>query len=347
MSKKIDFCILQHIERIADHFGFVLTPDNRGFSACCPIHDGSDNPSAFHIFADSATVWCFSRHCFEGQNKMIDLLRLLLQKYNNIECDNAYTASWFVEHILEGKNIPNIPQSTLNRAKVDYTPKVFYQSPEEWWEFAGQPSKHYIKIGFPADIVSRYLIGEVSDKSHRFYNRVVVPQLNKQWQIIGYTGRSMYKQCSKCKLYHSPNAPCPTEHKSSYNKWHTIFGFKVGYSLYNDWTIPDKVEEINLVESVGNTLRAVESHFANTLGLYGNTLKQGQVDKLEQMGVKRINMIVDNDTNGAGLNGALRSQKKYKQFMFKIITSPTNDIAEMKREQLFRFLRKEGVKCTL
>jgi hypothetical protein len=335
--------IYEHFDRIIDLFSLELTPDNQGWVGCCPVHSG-DCTSAFRVFP-TASWFCFTRGCADGQTSMLHLLKLLLEKRFNEQYNFSHVVQWYLENVLDGKNVLDIPTPT-KKAQQKHVQKVFFENVEQWKEFATCPSEYYAKIGFSEDIIVKQNIGEVHNKSNRCYNRVVVPCFNRQGQVIGYSGRSMYPKCPICELYHSPLAPCPTEKLNLYKKWLHAYGFKTGSSLYNDWTI-NETREIIAVESIGNCLRLLEAGQWNTVGLFGNRLSQGQAEILERTGVKRIIWVADRDNKtGAGYAGAIKSQSKYKQFKFRIILPPStyNDVADMNVEKLKLFLYMNNIR---
>jgi|GEM_PF-4634081 len=157
----------------------------------------------------------------------------------------------------------------------------------------------------------------------------------------------MYPRCSRCDLYHSPNAPCPIECLSLYAKWLHVSGFRTSHSLYVDWKTLNPCGTINVVESIANALKLYQAGFTQTAGLFGNKLSAGQSAILEKMNVRYINWIIDNDGNNAGLHGALRAQEKYEDTLkFRIIVPPIEygDVAEMPSDKLKMFLYMKGIK---
>lgn len=337
--------IYDNIEKVAEVFGFELIPSNEDqFVSCCPVH-GGDNPTAFRIYPNGGWV-CFTRGCHDGQNSFIHLLKLLIEKRLSIEANIPFVIEWYLDNVLGGVDVLDLPKTIKATAKYKYIPKIFYENVTEWKKFAtGCPSKHYIEAGFPKEIVERYCIGECLDPKERFFKRVMIPQLNRRGQVVGYSGRSIYPQCTICKLYHSPKAPCPTENLNNFGKWRHGWGFKTGYNMYNDWNIPTNIEDIIVVESIGNVLRGVEAGISNILGLFGNKLSNGQAQILEELGVKRITWIADRDINNAGIDGATKAIKNNPQFKFYVLLPPAGvkDIAQMSAQRLRRFLGLKGV----
>ena len=342
---ELNFIIYDHIEKVAQIFGFELTPQHNGeWVSCCPLHDG-DNPTAFRIY-ESGTCWCFTQGCMTDNISLLSFLKMMIEKHTGTETNVLYVTKWVVDNLLEGKNILTIPKAIIKKIKTKHVDRVFFEDINSWQKFAGTTSRTYARE-FSEEIVEKYHIGEVNDRTHRMYHRIVIPHFNTLGQVVGYTGRSLYTQCIRCKLWHSLSAPCPADKNISvFNKWIHAVSFKTGQYVYNSWNWErEEPRHIILVESVGNTLRLVQSGLEFCGGTYGASLSRGQADLLEQIGVKRITWIVDNDENKTGINCALRDADRYKQFKWRILVpSGVNDIKDMNVPELQRWLRLKSVK---
>jgi len=345
---KIDYLFIndllyENFDAVIEAFNLEIRAEGDQYVGICPIHPEADNPTAFRVY-DNGKFCCFTRHCHREGNSLLDLIQSLLLIHLNLDYNIYQVVLWCIDHIFNGNYDLDIPRE--ERIKETYVPKIFYNNIIDWCNFAAPvPSPYFISLGFKSSTIEKFFIGECRADDHRFFNRVVVPQFDKSDNILGYTGRSLYVKCSKCKLYHSQLAPCPIQNKSYYGKWRHAKGFSTSQHLYGDWRL-DGCREVILVESVGNTIRVVESGFNNTLGIYGNRLSMGQSNILDNLGVRYINWIIDNDENKAGLEGALEAQKRYKQYKFKIIVPPVgyNDIKELSTNKTFLFLRSKGIK---
>lgn len=340
---KLNWAIYEQFDRIIELFSLQLECRNDGYEGVCPIHDGADNVGAFRIY-NSASCWCFSKQCREKRTSMVSLLQDLIEKHEGYKYDIDHLIAWFVDKILNGNPIddliiPEIPK------KIPHVDKIFFANEREWRLYATPcPSPNYIKLGFDKDLVAELSIGECHVRSDSMFNRIVVPVFNLRRQVIGYTGRSMYPKCKRCGLYHSDLAPCPTTMKQKAAKWYHKYQWKTSHSLYC-WDRYNGTDTVNVVESVGNTLRCLEAGIV-AHALFGAKLSVGQAEILYSAGVRYINWIVDNDQSNAGLDGAIKAQNKFKeQFRFKIIEPPKeyNDIADMDALTLRQFLRMKEV----
>ena len=339
----INQVIYDDIEKVSAYFGFDLRQDGGYLKGCCPLHDDADNPNAFVIFPN-CSYWCFTRCPERSSYTLTSLLQLLLKKKFNDDFSITDALGWYANNISK-INLQNLPTSR-RKEKTRYIPKILFADVKEWNECYGtEPSPSYIKMGFDPDIVAKFNIRDCHDRTSRMYNRIVVPQMARQFGVVGITGRSLYQVCGKCGGYHSPHAPCITSGFGA--KWLHSSGFRTGYHLFGDWFIPRGIREINVVESVGNTLRMIEAGYRNTVGLFGTTLKTGQADILKWLGIRRINLIIDNDEKNAGLIGASKTIKKFSgrgyKFQFRIIVPKVNDVAMMTAKDLKQFLKQAKV----
>jgi|GEM_PF-5473960 len=152
MMDKIDWSninknIYENLDRIIEAFNLDLRPDNLGLVGCCPIHEGSDNPTAFRIYP-TGSWWCYTRHCADGQSSLIHLLKLLLEKEFNIECGLFHAVTWYLDNIADSDDRLNIPKSVHDKTAVKHIPKVFFEDRYAWRKFASVPSTAYKQLGF-------------------------------------------------------------------------------------------------------------------------------------------------------------------------------------------------------
>lgn len=336
----INRLVYENFDKVNDYFKIDLRYENELWVGTCPLHDNSDNPTAFKIFP-SYSFYCFTRHCGERYD-LIYLIQQLLLKYNNCEYSIDGTITWIINHILNDIEIDQVPIKYIKSVK--YIPNIYHEKKDWILYINGKLPQYYIDRNISKSLLERLYIGECYDRSSMLYYRVIVPQFNKNGQVIGITGRSMYDRCDRCKLYHARKAPCPSSNLNFYSKWLHIKGFKTSNHLYCDWLLPDKIDSINIVESVGNTLRMIDAGFHNTVCTYGNGIRKNQVEILKNKGIKRINFIIDNDEHDAGYIGVKKSIDKHCSGIYcKIIKPPVNDVEMMSIKSLKLFLRNHGI----
>ncbi len=343
MDNNVDFqsinkILYDNFDIINRYFDLGLRHDGEYWVGSCPLHANADNPQAFKIFP-SYSFFCFTNCPNRNNYSLIELVRILL--YNKFrERYGIYDTIEWIANNLFAIDINNLPQ-TYSRKRVKYTPQILYESVSEWMKNAGRvPSPSYVGMGYAPNTVKQFYIGECTDRTSRFYNRIIVPVFNRKMQVVGITGRSMYPPCKSCKGYHSPLAPGA--------KWLHSYGFKTGYFIYGSWDIPKGTREICIVESVGNVLRMREAGQNNTGAIFGCTVKTGQAELMEWLGIRRINLIIDNDVNQTGLLGAHKTIEKFTKkgwnFQFRIIIPEAKDVAMYSANELRKFLDNNKVK---
>ena len=124
--------------------------------------------------------------------------------------------------------------------------------------------------------------------------------------ILGFSGRSIHPECSKCKHYHDPEKKC-----HFFPKWKHTAGFKKENCLYNYWYAKEHIIKsgvIVLVESPGNVWRLEEAGIHNSVAIFGAHLSNNQKKIIDASGAFSIVCLLDQDE--AGKKG---TQKIYEQ----------------------------------
>ena len=145
--------------------------------------------------------------------------------------------------------------------------------------------------GYPKDILEYLEMGFCfGDAKDSMNNRCVFPVRNEFGKLVGWTGRAILSD-AKIKWFHAP----PKRFQKSLN-------------LYNiDKALPHIYEQgcVNVVESVGNTIRMLESGRYNTVATLGSTISVEQCNMLMSYGVDIV-FWYDWDKGGfEGINLAL------------------------------------------
>ena len=127
-SKKINFrainqSIYDHFDRIIEIFGLDVVPANNGEYVGVCIHPDADNRTAFRVYPNGGWV-CFTRGCHDGQNSLIHLLKLLIEKKFNTEVNIPYAIEWYLDNVLGGVDVLDLPKNLKTTAKYKYTPII-------------------------------------------------------------------------------------------------------------------------------------------------------------------------------------------------------------------------------
>ena len=189
------------------------------------------------------------------------------------------------------------------------------------------PSQYYLQRDYSIEILDKYGVGTCKRKGKALYQRAVVPIYDDSGKaILGFSGRSIFNQCLKCKHYHDPNKKC-----GFFPKWKHTSGFKKENCLYNYWNAKDTILStgvIVLVESPGNVWRLEEAGIHNSVAIFGAHLSQNQKKIIDSSGAFSIICLLDNDEAGEKGSKKIYEQcsKMYRVYFPKFVG---NDIADI------------------
>lgn len=317
--------VIERFEYILEDLSIDYTfKNNKYISMACPIH-GGDNPSGLTFYYDSPTgmgKWiCHTHQCHNKyHSNIIGFIEGCLKerkdnRYANYEELIKKVLSIKIENVpvkgrLERKNI--LP---IERAKVLKTLAI--------------PSKYYLDRGYSKEILEKYDIGDCINNGKPMSHRAIFP-IYENDLMIGCTGRSKFKQCPKCKLYHSLNFSCPTtQYAGRYSKWKHQAGFEANFHLYNLENAKKYIaNKLIVVESPGNVLRLEESDIHISVASFGAKFSLMQRALIDKTSVDTIIVIGDNDPAG---NSLFSTVKNICGPLYNVvgITPTKNDIGEM------------------
>jgi hypothetical protein len=166
------------------------------------------------------------------------------------------------------------------------------------------PSPYFLGRGFKAETLTKYDIGDVKDNSKDFFGRAVVPIYSEDAKdLIGFTARSVYPECNRCRLYHDTNLKCPQNELeiNKCSKWRHSAGFNASNYFFNVWNAKENIRKHKtavVVESPGDVLRLVESGVNIALGMLGTYLSDFQVSILDSLGVMNLIVMLNQDKAG-------------------------------------------------
>jgi len=328
----------------------VLLLDNLGlshlkrvgkrFAGYCPVHNG-DNNSAFNFYPDGDSVpgyWvCRTHHCEEKYGK--NLIGLIKGIYR---CNFAKAVEILLEYskyksLDEVKLPPSevLAKRKANRIfqKINYIPYISNNTNKWTRDFVRKtleiPSNYYISRGYDSKILDKYDVGFYSK-----IDRVSVPVYdNDHNYCVGFSARSIYDKCSKCKYYHNPEKLCPSTDEEKINsfKWRNSKNFECSNYLYNYWFAKDEILKTGvavIVEGPGDVWKLEQNGIKNSLAIFGSSLRDNQRIVLDGSGALTLIVLLDNDE--AGIKGALNLKKDlgrtYRLFFPKISTKDVGDL---------------------
>ena len=320
--------VVTHIDKIYNYFNIEPSYKNDTLmKSSCFIH-GGDNTTALNLYynADIRVHYkCRTHQCEDiFGSSLISLVRggLSQVRYNwKINGDKEASFNETVEFLLQiteqdfGKI--NSVGTTLDEDKLKFsslinnftTPEVqntgisidLYRNKVEI------PATYYLQRGYSIEVLDKYDVGTCKRHKRPLYQRAVVPIYDESGKIIlGFSGRSIHPECSKCKHYHDPEKKC-----HFFPKWKHTAGFKKENCLYNYWYAKEHIIKsgvIVLVESPGNVWRLEEAGIHNSVAMFGAHLSNNQKKIIDASGAFSIVCLLDQDE--AGKKG---TQKIYEQ----------------------------------
>lgn len=355
---KLCWDAVEKIDYIYEYFNVQIKYRNDiVIKSQCPVH-GGDNPVACNLYpsGDRVVHWkCRSHNCESHFGKTligfikgclshqlydwhkagdkeatfkqtIDfLLKITGQTFDNIKVDD--------NHSIEKSKFTNLVWTMIGEEEVIQSEMI---SRDFYLKNIEIPAQYYIDRGFSKEILEKYDVGYCGIRGRQMFDRAIVPIYDHTHQYaVGFTGRSIHEKCNKCNYYHHPKERC-----KFFPKWRHSKGFNKEKWLYNYWYAKEFITKSKiaiLVESPGNVWRLEEAGIHNSLAIFGTALNQGQRELLDQLGIFTIIIMMDNDE--AGQNAAMKIQESCNQ-LYKVhnIKVPTNDIAEMTKEQIRELL---------
>lgn len=358
-SKLAQLCwdVASVIDVVYQHFNIDISYQNHQMiKSVCPVH-GGDNRVACNMYpnGDHVAHWkCRTHGCEEHFGKtMIGFIKGCLsrtkyqwEKIGDQEASFKETID-FMLHItgqklsdIDGQSSTYIEMSKFSsmiwgmvsdndHTQTNITRDYFRNNIEI-------PSQYYLDRGYSKEILDKYDVGFCSTKGKPLYNRAIFPIYNEdQSYIVGFTGRSIFDKCNKCKFYHDPNDRC-----KFFPKWKHSKGFVKEKWLYNYWYAKDFVKDtktVILVESPGNVWRLEEAGIHNSVAIFGTALNDQQKDLLDNLGAMGIIIMMDNDD--AGRNASEKITKMCSnQYRIYEPEINRNDIGDIKDYQYLRNL---------
>ena len=341
---------VEHIDRFYNYFNVDVEYKNDILiKSSCFIH-GGDNPTALNLYYNGdirVHYKCRTHQCEDlFGSSLISLIRgaLSKRKYGwKIHGDKEASFNETIEFILEftKQDFDKLKgtHASLDVDKLRFSslvnsfdiPNEEVQGIEDEYYRASVdiPSQYYLQRDYSIEILDKYGVGTCKRKGKALYQRAVVPIYDDSGKtILGFSGRSIFNQCLKCKHYHDPNKKC-----GFFPKWKHTSGFKKENCLYNYWNAKDTILStgvIVLVESPGNVWRLEEAGIHNSVAIFGAHLSQNQKKIIDSSGAFSIICLLDNDEAGEQGSKKIYEQcsKMYRVYFPKFVGNDIADISD-------------------
>lgn len=342
----------ERITEILDALGIEYTERSDYFQGSCPAHNG-DNPRSFW-WATRTNHWeCSTKHCHQSpvsgnSNSVFGLIRGAMSNKLN----KKFT---FIESIAFAATVLNLSNLKLDEETAEnieifkiikqYKKKKIAKEKKGFKLFSEilpslrKDTKYYPGRGVTEAIINKYYISSCNKNNKLFFDRSFFPILDESGKyVVGWSGRSIWKECELCELYHNSTIECPPKEKSLfYSKWLHSKGLKKELYLYNynfaKYNI-SKTGTATIVESPGNVWKLEENGIKNSVSLMGCSMSKHQRLLLQKAGALTLILAMDNDPAGKEASQKLSEELNYYFRIINIDLNETNDVAEMLKEDI-------------
>jgi 5S rRNA maturation endonuclease (ribonuclease M5) len=254
------------------------------------VHCG-DNPTAFTLYPNDR--WrCWTNGCHgHAPDNCLGLVRAVLSAREGREVGAVEAARW-AEGFLGGQVAPlppAAPGAAFVKAMGRLTPPREEDGipVEEVRRWLVTPSPYFLGRGFAPAVLEEFLVGEprAEPKARALRGRALAPVLNGEGtRVVGFSGRVTGER----------------EWDDATPKWRH-HGFHSGRHLYGLGRAQPGIratQRVVLVEGPGDVWACRAAGVPDVVGLFGQTLKDGQQFLLEQSGALEVVVATDNDEAG-------------------------------------------------
>lgn len=305
-----------HIEDILDALGVEYTERYNYLTMPCPVH-GGDRTDGFSFLLEKGIWQCWSRGCDRKYGAdIIGLVRGIRK------CSFKQATSFisrFVNLSLSPEEIQKLKDDKLNKEfiaaqnKKRELSRTYPASCLERLRYHG-----YLETrGYPRWLVEKYQIGACLEPYRYMSNRIVVPVINVDGEIVGFTGRTLD----------------PEWETKGIAKWKHSRGSWVSHNLFNINNAAPYIKKSGyaiLCEGPLDVLRLEEAGVHNAVAILGKKFYQAQMTILVGVGATNILDALDNDAAGkVGSNGVMKTAKCLFDVERVKIPDGYKDIGEM------------------
>ena len=332
--KKIKKTLNENAELIFEKLGMECESHNGNIYSPCPVHEGSDNPTAFSFSIEKGIWKCWTRDCqCECGNDIFGLITGALSAQEGRRMEFKDALKWACEAL----NIDRSKYKGSNNKTVETPEDDFCELVKTLQKKSKLPEEKYVTEVFKSECPSNYLygrgfnkktlkyfqIGDCGEKCH-MKGRAVIPIHNDNGKhVVGMIGRSV-KEYITPKFIFYPQ------------------GFNKRQYFYNYHRAVKTASETNclyILEGQGDVWRMYEAGVKNAVGMLGRTITEQQQIKLKRMPVTHLIIITDNDQ--AGREARIQIQRQLGR-MFKLTFPNLKDkdigdmtVANIKKDILF------------
>lgn len=309
------------IEEIFDALGINYRERYNYVVAACPVH-GGDRPDAFSWHLDRGIWKCFSRGCEEETGS--DIFGLI-RGIKSCGFKGAVDfLSRYINMSLDPEEINRLKDQRQNKDFILATKRKEQRSKTYSQECLIRLKQHaYLETrGYPRELIEKYHIGACLESGRYMSNRIVIPVINIKGEIVGFTGRTLYRD------WHDRKIP----------KWKHSLGSWVSHNLFNiNFAAPyiEEQESVILCEGPLDVLRLEQAGIHNSVAILGKKFYSSQMTILTGTSATKIYDALDNDTAGkVGSIGVMKTARCLFDVERVKIPEGRKDVGEMKIEEI-------------
>lgn len=346
----VDFVQDRACERITEVFdalGCDYTERHDYIQSACPVHGGENQRGMF--WAIRSNHWqCKTRGCHKDpitgpSTSIFGLVRGAMSLKTGKKWDFPQTVN-FVTQALGLKDYPKdmataqdieIARMLKIHRKKHAVPKDHGALLSETIKYLRPDQVYYPNRGILPDIIAKYHISFCNNKDKPMYKRAFFPVLDDKGRyIVGWSGRSIYDKCSKCKMHHHPDrASCPDpKYKGKYTKWKHSTDFRAEKCLYNIWYAKPFISKTGVVilcEGPGDVWAYEKAGIRNSVAILGTSMSRQQRLMLQNAGALTIICTFDNDESGQKAMKRMEEELTHYFRIFCVTPATVNDVGDM------------------
>lgn len=343
--------IIKNFEKINKHFGLDLYESNKCFRGKCPIHNG-DNKSSLTIYKTGHTIngaWvCFTGNCHAKYGKnLIGFVRGILSVKTGKELAYSDAVEW-CEEFFGGSYVSPVSDfdthitSFLNRSAKEYGEPAFKIKVKDFLKQLDRP-QYFINRGYEEKTLYNFNVGYCNNPLKPLYERIIVPQLDSDGDVIACMGRSIYEKCEVCSEFHNPKGIC-----RKFSKWRNSDNFPSYYSLYNFFDAQKHIEDSGIIlitESSPNVWRLHEAGFPMSVATFGSKFSDMQKKLLDTLKVGTIIVVPDAGKPGKILVDQVEEHCKYTHNIVTIQPCYIDDVGALNVQTVKKIIGPYIDKC--
>lgn len=340
------------ITEILDALSIQYIERNDYLQSACPCHNGDNDRSMY--WATRTNHWkCMTRGCHKDRisgcsTSVFGLIRgAMSNKLNKpFYFNNAVMFAAKILGLYDLKlNKKSLEEREIDRIIKQYKKKKIIKPDPNAILLSDivlklkPDSVYYPGRGVTQEIIDKYHISYCGDRTKPFYERAFFPVMDPTGKfIIGFSGRSTWDKCEKCRCHHNPELSCPAkDRRKYYTKWKHSNGFNCEKYLYNYWYAKYHISKAGtaiICEGPGNCWAMEMAGINNSVAIMGSSMSKIQRSLLQKAGALTLILILDNDKAGEKATEKLVEELNYYFRIIPITPKNVNDVAEMNKNEI-------------